>query len=129
MDIEAKVLIVDDDEALRELFCEVVADMGYQHLQACDGMEAFNIVVHQSDSIAAVVSDYQMPNAHGLELRTNMLKEYADIPFVLISGILDKAIFESALNLRVEKILAKPINVDEFRGADAVDGFSIVQGS
>lgn len=116
MDIEAKVLIVDDDEALRELFCEVVADMGYQHLQACDGMEAFNIVVHQSDSIAAVVSDYQMPNAHGLELRTNMLKEYADIPFVLISGILDKAIFESALNLRVEKILAKPINVDEFRG-------------
>lgn len=79
----ATILIVDDDLVSRVLVRHIVADLGYDVLEAGDGFEALDVL--EADPVAMVLCDQEMPSMTGLELRARLGSEFAT-PFVLLTG-------------------------------------------
>jgi CheY-like chemotaxis protein len=61
------ILVVDDDEELRELTAEVLADLGLRVVCAADAVEALRLI-EADDTISLLFTDIRMPGMHGFEL-------------------------------------------------------------
>lgn len=108
------VLIVEDNEELREFMRRLLVDHGYTVLTACDGEEGHTVFEEHSAQISLIVTDVVMPKMNGKELRERILTEYPDTKFVLISGYPGHAISDGLLlDSRVE-FLQKPFTAFEF---------------
>jgi signal transduction histidine kinase/ActR/RegA family two-component response regulator len=82
------VLIVEDEEAVRELAAEFMKSAGYKVLTASDGKEALE-VVKQSGPIRVLVTDIVMPNMRGPELAKVLKASRKDLKIIYMSGYLE----------------------------------------
>jgi two-component system cell cycle sensor histidine kinase/response regulator CckA len=82
------VLIVEDEEAVRELAAEFMKSAGYKVLTACDGKEAL-AVAKRSGPIRVLVTDIVMPNMRGPELAKVMKASRKDLKVIYMSGYLE----------------------------------------
>src|SRR5208282_3897474 len=82
------VLIVEDEEAVRELAAEFMKSAGYKVLTACDGLEAV-AVAKRSGPIRVLVTDIVMPNMRGPELAKLLKASRKDLKIVFMSGYLE----------------------------------------
>ena len=83
------VLIVEDEDAVRELASEFMRSAGYTVLTARDGQEALAIVERSGEPIDVLVTDVVMPNMRGPELATRLKALCADLKIVYMSGYLE----------------------------------------
>ncbi len=105
------LLIVDDEEALREPLCMEFESLGCKVLEASNGKQAFEIV--KREKIDAVVSDIRMPGGDGVELLKNIKEWNSEFPVVmLITGFSDLS-REEAFDMGAESILTKPFDLDQ----------------
>jgi CheY-like chemotaxis protein len=102
------VLIVEDDEDIRELLAEMLQDHGYEVHQASNGAEALD-ELQKAEKPNVVLLDLMMPIMDGWEFRARMLRdpELVDIPVVVVSGAAD--LQESVRPLRAARVLTKPV--------------------
>jgi two-component system, cell cycle response regulator len=78
-----KVLVVDDDNKLRRLLAHLLANAGYQVIEAEDGEDGLSLALQESPQI--VVTDWSMPSMSGLELcRTLRRMESGRRTFILM---------------------------------------------
>jgi len=82
------VLIVEDEEAVRELAAEFMTSAGYKVLTACDGKEALT-VAKRSGAIRVLVTDIVMPNMRGPELAKLLKASRKDLKIIFMSGYLE----------------------------------------
>lgn len=82
------VLIVEDEEAVRELAAEFMKSAGYKVLTASDGKEALE-VVKNSGPIRVLVTDIVMPNMRGPELAKVLKASRKDLKIIYMSGYLE----------------------------------------
>jgi CheY-like chemotaxis protein len=129
--VTPRLLITDDDRDFRETVAGVLADRGFETLQAADGEEALHIVCRQE--VHLLLLDMQMPRLSGLEtiekLRGLTMPWHADevasgkpllvLPWILISGALDDGIIARAKAAAVFSVLPKPVRLPELTGAVA----------
>ena len=80
------VLLVEDEEMLREMADNMLTRLGYKVLAAKDGIEALEIFKNHLDEIHVVVSDLSMPRMGGWETLTALRQIRPDIPVILASG-------------------------------------------
>ena len=80
------VLVVDDEEVVRELAREVLQDVGFTVLLARDGCEALEVFSTHSEEIRAVVLDLTMPHMDGVEAFSEMRRLRSDVRVILSSG-------------------------------------------
>ena len=80
------VLLVDDEEAIREVGEELLRDMGYAVLLARDGREAVEVYEKRRDDIDIVILDIVMPNMDGGEAFAKMKAINPGIKVLLWSG-------------------------------------------
>jgi signal transduction histidine kinase/CheY-like chemotaxis protein len=83
------VLIVEDEDAVRDLASEFIKSAGYTVLTARDGQEAVAIAERSSQAIRVLVTDVVMPNMRGPELAKRLKSLRADIRIVYMSGYLE----------------------------------------
>jgi CheY-like chemotaxis protein len=102
------VLVVDDEEDLREILSLELSDAGYNVLCAVNGTEAFNLV--KSQAIDLVLSDVRMPNGDGIELLKNVKKYNSQRPAILLMSGFSDVTPEEACNFGAEALFNKPIN-------------------
>jgi CheY-like chemotaxis protein len=81
-----RVVVVDDDDALRTALGRILESRGYVVTLASDGEEALAYLDRQSASVTAVVSDVMMPVLGGDGLASAVAKRWPGIPVVLISA-------------------------------------------
>jgi two-component system, cell cycle sensor histidine kinase and response regulator CckA len=81
-----RVLLVEDETALRAGTARILTDRGYDVVVACDGVEALEIFDREAGSIDVVVTDVAMPRMGGHELANNLAKRNAELPIVFMSG-------------------------------------------
>ena len=62
-----RVLVAEDDDAVRALICSVLTDAGYNVYEACDGLEAIDSLKKRRYDV--LLTDYHMPKMDGVELR------------------------------------------------------------
>jgi two-component system cell cycle sensor histidine kinase/response regulator CckA len=80
------VLVVEDDEALRELTVDTLQGLGYRVLEAGDGEEAQRILSSDAGEIDLVMSDVGMPKLDGASLASWVATERPDVKVLLVSG-------------------------------------------
>ncbi len=104
------VLLVDDDELVRETVAGILADRGYNVLKAEHGREALS-VLSRTAGIEAVILDIMMPEMEGIEALREIRKGWPGIPVIMISGG-DRSGWTDALDmaskLGADRTLPKP---------------------
>ena len=107
-----KILVVDDDRALRGLFSAVLRRAGYTVTQAEDGQQAQAQVLRDPPDIMLV--DYLMPVLDGLELLT-WIKQgpHADISVIVLSAVESQHYIQQFLTAGAHSVLQKPIALDD----------------
>jgi CheY-like chemotaxis protein len=102
------VLVVEDEDIVRELVCEVLEDQGYNVLCARDGMEALPLAEDYDGEIHLLVSDVIMPHMNGHELAARLCALRPDMKVLYVSGYSDNEIGDHGeLDPRYE-LLQKP---------------------
>ncbi|MGB6122436.1 MAG: response regulator, partial [Bacteroidota bacterium] len=105
------VLIVDDEEIIRESLSFVLSKEGYKVREAANGKAALDIV--KSESVALVLTDLEMPEMKGIELLENVSKFSPETLVVIVTayGSIDTAI--AALRQGAVDYILKPVEFDE----------------
>ena len=115
------ILIVDDEEDIRDVLEIALKDIGYKVFLAEDGKKAFEIFTQEMPAI--VITDIKMPVMGGIELLKQVKLECPDTEVLMITGHGDMALTISSLKFGAMDFITKPINVDilELAVAKAVD--------
>lgn len=103
-----RVLIVDDDRVCRELITLALDDT-YDVVHAMTAAEAIRMVTAQR--IDAVVLDFRLPDATGLEVLVHVRSTRPKVPVIMITGYGSEWVCASALKLSVWDYFPKPMNV------------------
>jgi CheY-like chemotaxis protein len=102
------VLVVEDEEIVRELVCEVLQEQGYNILCARDGVDALKLAENFDGKIHLLVTDVIMPNMNGQELAAQLSTLRPDMKVLYVSGYSDNDIGDhGVLDPRFE-LLQKP---------------------
>lgn len=107
------VLLVEDDNWLRYVMAELLADDGYEVREAATGTQALALV--EAETPDAVVLDLNLPELSGLdvlhELRTS--KQMLTLPVIVMSGALDGETRQrlSRPSERADDVIEKPVDV------------------
>ncbi|OJH35101.1 ATP-binding response regulator [Cystobacter ferrugineus] len=105
------VLIAEDEDAMLDIFAQIVEDLGHRALRAHDGEAALLLARTQPPEL--VVSDHMMPRRTGVELLRELRADTAlrEVPFLLLSAARPPGLEEATA------FLAKPVDLDTFETA------------
>jgi two-component system cell cycle sensor histidine kinase/response regulator CckA len=105
---KGRVLVVDDDEAVRTSTARMLQTLGYEVLSAADGAEAEALVAKREGKLELLVCDLAMPHKSGPEVARSIRHVYPDIKVLFVSGYPRGAERE----LPAESFLQKPYDRD-----------------
>jgi CheY-like chemotaxis protein len=102
------ILVVEDDQALREAICDVLRDEGYATIRADTG-EAALALLHADDQPALVLLDLMMPTMNGWQFRQAQLSDptIAQIPVVIMTASRNL----EGRPIQADRILYKPVSI------------------
>jgi signal transduction histidine kinase len=109
-DQQTKILLVDDEEDIRDVLTVALSDLGYQVLTAINGKEAWEKFVAERPTI--VLTDIKMPVMDGIMLLERVKCENPGTEVIMITGHGDMGLAIRSLKHRATDFITKPINVD-----------------
>ena len=107
---DASVLLVDDDEDLRNVIGSALEAQGYEVTQVADGEAALRALEAARPDIAVI--DFAMPGMNGAELSRRIAERWPALPILFASGYADTDAIEAAAGVDVA-FLKKPFRIDE----------------
>ena len=106
-----KILVVEDDKELRDLFSYVLTDHGYTAIPAADGVDAFDIL--DNTAVDLIITDVMMPHMDGFEM-TRALREVGyTMPVLMITAKESFADKREGFRVGSDDYMVKPIDVNE----------------
>lgn len=113
----ARILVVDDEETIRELLLKTLALAEYEVDVAPDGRTAVDRMrmIHYD----LLITDLRMPGVDGLTVIREARRLKADIPVIIVTGYSSEASAIEAINLGVQGYLTKPFRVPRVLAAAA----------
>jgi CheY-like chemotaxis protein len=111
------ILVVDDDDSIREALSELLADAGYQVDSAANGKAALEYLRRADSAPCVILLDLMMPVMDGETFRREQLADPAlrDIPVVLLTA----AGRQAAARVPANGLLLKPVSLDDALAAIA----------
>ena len=102
------ILVVDDEEAIRDAIKDATEDFGHKVVVACNGEEGLKYF--HSHRINLIITDIKMPIMDGIEFAKSIRNsDRPDTPIIAISGYLGNTGIESGL---FDSIIDKPFNLN-----------------
>lgn len=111
--MKSRILVVDDEESIREFLNIMLRKEGYDVTCVEDGQKAIDVL--KKKSFDMIVSDLQMPNVTGIELLKHVKDNYPDLLFMLITAFGTTETAVEAMKLGAYDYLTKPFKIDEVR--------------
>jgi serine/threonine-protein kinase PpkA len=107
------ILIVEDDDTIRNNLTRLLMLEGYEILSATNGLQALELLHDQACDL--VISDVSMPQMDGFELLETVRgnPDLASIPFMLLTALDDRANMRRGMTAGADDYLAKPFSRDE----------------
>ncbi len=106
------VLVVDDEENIREITRATLEKFGYRVLTATDGTDGMAIYAQRSSEIALVLTDIAMPYMDGTALMRAVRKINPQEKIVAMSGLMNSEQTAELQNLNVDAFLSKPFTAE-----------------
>ena len=105
----ARVVVVDDEDFIRELYKDVFESRGITVFAAQSGDEALSILKTMKHGPDAIIMDHRMPGKDGIETTREILRMDPSIPVIFSSA--DETVREQALEAGAVSFWAKPFPV------------------
>lgn len=105
------ILVVEDNADMRELFCTVLADSGYNPIPVTNGLEALKIM--DKEYIDLIVADIMMPEMNGYELTKTLRDAKFDMPILMVTAKDQFDDMQKGFRAGTDDYMIKPINVKE----------------
>jgi DNA-binding NtrC family response regulator len=109
---QVKVLVVDDEPLIRWAVAEVLSDLGYQVVQACDARSALSAVV-ESAPFEIVLLDVRLPDSDDMMLLTRLRSLIPRARIILMTAHGTREMAERALHLGALTVVSKPFELTE----------------
>ena len=106
------ILVVDDEEAIRQLTCQTLESYGYRTLGASNGAEALVVLERSDPAVNLVLTDMMMPVMDGAALAAKLAKSHPDIPIIATSGLNANGGVARASLSGVKHFLSKPFTTE-----------------
>ena len=109
----ATILVIDDEESIRNLLKEVLERANHVVLEACDGREGLTLY-QQNKKVDLVLMDILMPGTDGLEATLQLTREYLDAKVIAMTGAQgDRNFLDVAKLFGARRVFEKPFNLDK----------------
>jgi diguanylate cyclase (GGDEF)-like protein len=105
-----RVLIVDDDEAVRSTMNEYIQTAGYQSEAVSCAEEALKLI--ETNHFQVIITDIILPAMGGLEL-TKSIRKNKDSDVIVMTGYGDDYSYEEAINIGASDFVIKPVRLEE----------------
>lgn len=113
----ARILIADDEEALRALTARALTDQGHEVLTAIDGAEALDIITREQGRFNLLLTDIKMPLMDGIALALAVARDFPQIVILLMTGYADQRERASNLEALIHDVVLKPFTLAEIKSA------------
>jgi two-component system response regulator (stage 0 sporulation protein F) len=108
----ATILVIDDEESIRNLLKEVLERAQHHVLEASDGREGLRL--YQQNKVDLVLMDILMPGTDGLEATLQLTREYLDAKVIAMTGAQGERNFLDVAKLfGARRVFEKPFNLDK----------------
>jgi two-component system cell cycle response regulator CpdR len=113
----AKILIAEDDEAVRDLVARALNEDGHELTVAADGAAALDALGRHNGDFDLLLTDVKMPVLDGIALALAAGRDHPDVAIMLMTGYADQRECTHDLDALVHDIIAEPFSVEQIKGA------------
>ena len=108
-----RILFVDDDMAITDMYKKNLAQMGYQITEVNDPGEAFRVFEKSPGSFDLVITDMTMPGMTGSDLAKKIMAVRTNIPIIICTGHSDLIDEKTAVDMGIAALVSKPVPRNE----------------
>ncbi|MCC6168843.1 MAG: response regulator [Caldilineaceae bacterium] len=108
----ARILVIDDNTALREALCEWLQQSGHEAIPMATGRQAAQL--HRTEPVQLIITDLFMPETDGLEIIAEFRRDYPEVKIIAVSGGGSRGMVELlsvAQRMGAQRALMKPFDI------------------
>ena len=127
----SKALVVDDSKTIRMIIRRILIELGYEVLEAANGVEALRVIKVEKTQVELVLADWNMPEMNGLDLLKGLRQdpELASLKVIMVTTETEIDQMESALAAGANEYVMKPFTRDILMGKLELVGIPVPAGS
>ena len=111
--MHGKVLLVEDEEEVRQVTRKMLESIGFTVVEAVDGDEAVRLHLEHCETIDVLLTDVVMPRVNGLELASQLKAKCHDMKILFMSGYTQDAVSDYELPSGSASFMRKPFSRDD----------------
>jgi two-component system OmpR family response regulator len=111
MEIQEKILVVDDEPGIRDLICDALNMSNFKTYQSPDGLSALSSI--RRDRFDLLILDINMPKLDGLSLLEKIRNEGSETPAILLSARGERLDINQGLKIGADDYMTKPFSIEE----------------
>jgi CheY-like chemotaxis protein len=115
----ARVLVAEDEEALRAFIARALAQDGHEVVATADGGEALDALIREQGRFDLLLTDIRMPVMDGIALALAAARDWPELTILLMTGYADQRERAHGLDALIHDVIAKPFSLSDIRKAVA----------
>ncbi|PZQ11265.1 MAG: response regulator [Ancylobacter novellus] len=115
----ARILLTDDEDAVRAFVKRALEMDGHDVVLACDGAEACDRLAAARGAFELLLTDIRMPMMDGIALALSAARDYPDLTILLMTGYADQRERATGLDALIHDVVTKPFSLAQIRSAVA----------
>jgi CheY-like chemotaxis protein len=113
----ARILIAEDEEAIRTLVARALVQDGHDVMTAQDGAEALDVLARERGAFELLLTDIRMPVMDGIALALAAARDHPAVTILLMTAYADQRERASGLNSLIHDVITKPFTLATIRAA------------
>jgi two-component system cell cycle response regulator CpdR len=113
----ARILIAEDEAALRDQIARALAADGHEAVATADGGEALDKLLHEHGRFDLLLTDIKMPVMDGIALALATARDFPQLAILLMTGFAEQHERADALKPLIKDVLGKPFSLAELQNA------------
>jgi CheY-like chemotaxis protein len=113
----ARIMIAEDEEALRAMCARALSTAGHEVKTACDGGDALDLLQREAGNFDLLLTDIRMPIMDGIALALSAARDYPNLTILLMTGYADQRERAHGLDAIIHDVITKPFTLAVLRGA------------
>ena len=113
----ARILIAEDEDAIRALVTRALLQDGHDVMTANDGAEALEVLTREHGAFELLLTDIRMPVMDGIALALAVARDHPDLTILLMTGYADQRERASGLKMLIHDVVTKPFTLATIRAA------------
>jgi two-component system, cell cycle response regulator CpdR len=113
----ARILIADDEDAIRSLIARALKQDGHEVATANDGAEALDLLTRERGAFELLLTDIRMPVMDGIALALAAARDHPDVMILLMTGYADQRERAHGLDALIHDVITKPFSLATMRTA------------